>query len=158
MAAVSITYPPNTEDYKPNGNKVVISNSTFTRHHGNDGNCSSLYISHIKNAIFDNLTFVNNNCTGVTLVASEVTIRNVVNISNNMGIQGGAIQLLSDTVPYHDFSTFVMTSQAQLHMINNHAERYGGAIFSDITCESVTSCFFGVNISQTCLFFSGNGR
>ena len=156
LAAVSITYPPNTEDYKPNRNRVVIINSAFTQHQGTGGNCSSLYISHIKNAIFDNLTFVNNNCTGVTLVASEVTIRNVVNISNNMGIQGGALQLLSDTVPYHDISRFVMTSQAQLHMINNHAECYGGAIFSDVNCEYDTLCFFEVNYLQTCLFFSGN--
>ena len=153
MAAISVTY---LEEYEPNNNIVIISNSIFTKQHGNNGNCSALYISHINDVTFDNLTFINNHCTGITLVASQVTISNVVNLINNTGIQGGALQLLSDNVPFVDDSELIMTSQAQLHMKNNHAKHRGGAIFTDQTCEKFDWCFFEVTSPQPSFFFSGN--
>ena len=149
MAVISVTYPV---EYGPNDNIVIISNSIFTQHHGNNGNCSSLHISHID-VTLENLTFINNHCTGVTLVASQITVSNVVNLTNNIGIQGSALQLLSD---FGDFSKLIMTSQAQLYMQNNHAKHHGGAIFSDETCENFDRCFFEATSLLTTFFFSGN--
>ena len=153
MAAVSVTYLFETIQ---NRNKVVISNSTFTQHHGNNGKCSTLYTSHITKLLFENLSFFNNNCTGVTLVASQVTVSNVVNMTNNTGIQGGALQLLPDDASFIDITDItglIMTSTAQLHMINNHAKHLGGAIF---TYQKNYQCCFEVTSLQTYFFFSGN--
>ena len=130
-----------------NNNMVTIEHSIFEQNDGIYANCSTIYVKHMDNVSLENLTISDNNCTGITLVASKVTVKKRVDLTNNTGFQGGALQLLSERVSLTKppkFSTLTMTPQSQLHMINNTAKNYGGGIFTDERCvsEYTADCFF----------------
>ena len=149
---------------------IVIQNSTFNGNQGRDKNCSSLYVSRIMNLTLDDTVFYDNNCTGIILSASYMTIQNHLNMTRNSGLQGGAMQLRHGFIPIILLfnggqvkikSSFIMKSQSRLNLIENSATKYGGGIFADQSCEDkhINDCFFQVEqftSASKLLNFKGN--
>ena len=133
---------------------IVIQNSTFNGNRGINKNCSSLYVSRIMNFTLDDTVFYDNNCTGITLSASKMTIQNHLNMTRNSGLLGGAMQLRQMLIPLPGvtelrkiFSRFTLKPQSKLNLIENSAIEYGGGIFTDENCEDRNKekyCFFQV--------------
>ena len=90
---------PQTVAYIKDTWMVNIQNSTFNGNQGRDKDCSSLYVSHIMNLTLDDTVFYDNNCTGITLSASKMTIQNHLNMTRNSGLLGGAMQLRHMLIP-----------------------------------------------------------
>ena len=161
----SLSSSRNTEIVSINNfHNIVIENSCFESSHGIDGNCSSLYLHHSRNATLNSVLLQDNNCTGLTLHASSVQIENDVTIAGNSAILGGAINLKSDSIskPFSKFfSRITLSAKATLKIIHNSASRYGGGIFTDETCKNrdpEETCFFQFKANQTLkqVQFSGN--
>ena len=145
----TVAYIENTLSFKKGF--IVIQNSTFKGNQGKDKNCSSLYVSHIMNLTLDDTVFYDNNCTGIILSASNMTIQNHLNMTRNSGLQGGAMQLRHAFI--HRWFTrqfkssfIMMKSQSRLNLIENSVTEYGGGIFTDQSCEDkhINDCFFQV--------------
>ena len=112
--------------------------------------CSILDIQSINNFTLSDTDITDNNCTGISISDSNITIQNSVNLTRNHGLTGGGGIYISD------FSTIIFAKSSKLSLINNTAV-YGGGIYTDgITYD----CFFGFeddnNYLSDLLVFSGN--
>ena len=89
----------------------------------------------------DDTVFYDNNCTGIILSASNMTIQNHLNMTRNSGLLGGAMQLRYKLIPLpgatvlKKYSRFTLKPQSQLNLIENSATEYGGGNFTDEFCE-----------------------
>ena len=128
-----------------NTNMVTIENSLFRNNSGTYYKCSSIYLSHLDNITFENLTISDNHCSGIALIASNTTIKNKVDLIRNTGSLGGAMKIFSDSTR---MSKLMMTSQSHLNIINNTAKSYGGGILVDKTCQHTADCFFQFKDTQ----------
>ena len=150
---------------------IVVKKSFFNGNRGRDKNCSSLYVSGIDNITLDDTVFYDNNCTGIILSASKMTIQNHLDMTRNSGLLGGAMQLRHGfiyislpngvQIPVQCNSYFIMNSQSRFNLIENSATEYGGGIFTDQSCEDghTNDCFFQVEqftSASKLLNFKGN--
>ena len=88
--------------------------------------CSgTFYINNYPVTLQSNITFVNNNATGLELHSSILTIDEnaIVKFLNNRGEYGGAIGI-------YDCSYITLKKYTTLHFISNNAKELGGAIYS----------------------------
>ena len=154
---------------------LVIENSYFVKTIYK-GVCSSLYIKNIEKATLNNITIIDNNCTGIALHGSALKVLNHLNIVRNYGVDGGAIQMKHTLIStwFHlyiyqihsrKYSKLILTKDSQLHFVSNNSTTYGGGIFIDETCKernSRESCFFELesfaNVSNVhpLLYFKSN--
>ena len=140
-------------------NIFIIENSYFEKNYDilYKGMCSSLYIKDIENATLNDITIIDNNCTGIALHGTALKVLNHLNIVRNYGVNGGAIQMQHTLIhPLNQFHLFIgitsqkyskliLTNDSQLHFVNNNSTTYGGGIFINETCKernSRGSCFF----------------
>lgn len=125
---------------------VILDNSTLQGNQGIGGDCSALHVSGTKNFTLKDMNITDNYCTGIKLSASWVRFEGSVNLIRNVGLQGGALLLKSDTLfEAKVFSKIMFTKSSRLSIINNTANAYGGGIYSDETCDNRDyqgECFF----------------
>ena len=147
------------------GNEVHIENTYFERTYSTNGNCSNLLLKNMDNVVLADLSFQDNRCTGIALVASKVKVLRSMNFTRNNAMFGGAMKLESHLVSIKaavsalKFSKMVLNQSAQLIIINNTADQYGGGIFIDKSCEDCRKCFFqfdGTTTPWRALRFDGN--
>lgn len=121
---------------------MILEKSTFKGNQGTAADCSALHIINSNDITLRDVVIVDNHCTGITLSGSTMKLEKIVNISRNIGLQGGALSLKGHGL---HFSKLVFINSAQLIIINNTANTYGGGIYSDETCENR-------NINNYCFF------
>ncbi len=131
------------------GHTIILEKSQFVGNRGN-GNCSCLLIKNATDFKISNVSITDNSCTGITLQGSTMTIKNWLNITGNTGMLGGGIQLLKQVNGLTKmFSVLRMSVGAKLSIDESSATLYGGAIFSDETCEDRNKrkeCFFQFDV------------
>ena len=143
----------------------IIENTVFERNRGNnDSNCSCLSVRNsTEYLVLNGVTFTNNKCTGISLIASNMTIQNKLEMKRNFGMLGGAIRMLSVRDEHSkQFSSLFLRRESSLIMTNNYARFYGGGLYTDVTCEyrhPREDCpfqFEGGTPSTAAIRFSGN--
>ena len=97
-----------------NSNTVIIESTHFEGNHAKDASCSVLHIHAIKTIILNSLTFNNNSITGINSIASYIMIKNYLNMTDNSGVNGGAIELRSRIVPSIPLSELIEFSKIAL--------------------------------------------
>ena len=107
------------------------------------------------NMTFENIAIENSFVTPLLAIESNIYIKGVNNVfKNNTGSFGGAIALYS-------LSILFIAEDALLSFINNHAKKYGGAIY--VHQSIINYCFFQVQanyknplINNTKIYFENN--
>ena len=142
------------------GNKVHLQGLNFEGNYNVHGNvCSALLLRNLNNVLLEELSFLNNRCTGITLVSSIVTIQGSLNLTGNAALSGGGLKLVRSkatiNIPSVNFSRMILDRDCKINIINNTASRYGGGIFTDQTCNESPNCFFefiGGGIPESTVF------
>ena len=80
--------------------------------------------------ILNNITVTNSLSTGLVIIASVVTVENRLVFKNNTGVVGGGIAM-------HGSSVVVLSSTANLELIDNHASYKGGGMYIDQQTHSL---------------------
>lgn len=143
-------------------NEVYIQGLNFERNYNAYHNCSALLLQNLNNIILEDLSFHKNNCTGIALVSSNIKVQKSLNLTWNRAISGGGLRLESFPVTPLKFSRMVLDRNTQINIIGNKANKYGGGIFTDQTCNDSPGspeCFFQFNgaIPHSSVFnFTGN--
>lgn len=115
------------------GNVVLIETSSFEGNHGVHGDCSVLHANNM-NLTLSNVSITDNNCTGISLLASRIKLETTINLT---GLQGGALSLKSSKeADLLTFSILLLSTSSVVNIINNTADTYGGGISSDETCDN----------------------
>ena len=78
-------------------------------------------LSNLKQISFTHCTFTDNIGSAIFVYDSVVTFSGTNTFMNNTGVNGGGLYITNGFI--------VLSSQAHLHFINNHAENNGGAIY-----------------------------
>ena len=87
-------------------------------------------------ANFTECNFEHNNLTAIALAQSTVIFHGNISITGNNGTNGGGMLLC-----YQSFLYF--TSYTNIVFTNNHASRFGGAIFAEDQClGTFQTCFY----------------
>ena len=147
---------------KSNSNSV-IKDTVFKENKGINYHCSLLNAHFVTNLSLSNVDIVENNCTGITLTASNATIESEITLERNIGLRAGGILLKGENVlrsynPYTIFTPAKMIfngPNSKVVLVNNQANKYGGAIHSVQTCQE-NRCFFELNTAQEVFRFLGN--
>ena len=108
-----------------------------------------------NNVTFEDIIIENSRDTALFVVDSNIYMKGVKNLfKNNTGLFGGAIALYSSSI-------LLIVQDASVSFINNHAQRFGGAIYIDKSISSY--CFFQVQanyknplINSTKIYFENN--
>lgn len=133
--------------------ELIIEKSDFV---ANTADSAALIVINTKNVTLKNLTFKNNFCTGIDIIASIVKIKSRLDIVNSLGYYGGAIGIESE-VPFLLNEThnpqLILEANSEVHLINNTA-LFGGGIFIDRACP-VENCFVTFEKNSS-LHFLGN--
>ena len=92
------------------------------------------HINNINDITMTNCTFADNDGTGLRIYNSFVTFTGSNCFINNIGNNGGAIQMLNDAL-------LLLQNDTNISFINNHATKMGGAIY---VAQSVytNNCFY----------------
>ena len=129
--------------------KVKVSSCNFS-HHGQDltenpTRNSPKYgdaVIFVKESPYfgiNKTNIVDNMCSGLTAITSNVIISDTVNISNNTAYSGGGILLCSNALLYFKQHTHLIIT-------GNHAEHTGGGINVETECVlNSPVCFFQVS-------------
>jgi len=101
-----------------------------------------------------NCTFSNNYSPALHMVNSSLVLAEKVTFDNNLAEYGGAVILNSN-------STLTITPHSEITFNNNHATRYGGAIYCNVLLENdcfknVSNAILILNESNTVIEFNGN--
>ena len=98
------------------------------------------------NLIISNSKILDSSVTGISLFKSKLSLDGTVIIRNNSGINGGGLVLCG--------SSFIqLYPNADLRFVNNHADIFGGAIYSESQCKDTHPiCFFQFAVVQKCAF------
>jgi predicted outer membrane repeat protein len=120
-------------------NSIVLEKSSFLGNNGRDEDCAVLYVKDLRNFTINNISIVDNNCTGIILHNSTIQLKNSVELVRNHGQLGGGMKLIK--------SDILFTLGSKLTIINNTAELYGGGIYS----QAGTICRY-------CLYHFGGGN
>ena len=92
------------------------------------GHGSTVYFMDIQNVTISNCEFIQNNGTALTAEQSNIVFTGDVLFKENWGTFGGALSLF--------YSFQFLLPQTNLHFLNNHAERFGGAIYYLLPVEA----------------------
>ena len=83
-----------------------------------------------------NTSIINNNCSGLVAIGSNIIFNGAVNISNNNVSSGGGLVLCSRAILYFNVST-------ELTIADNRAKHVGGGILVEYNCRQAKPiCFF----------------
>ena len=117
--------------------KIALSQCLFTNNsekwHYKDGGVIWLNKSKV---LLDNISVTDNNCRGLYLSESIITINQIVVISNNHAVRasGGGINLIGCVCASH--SQLVFNQGSHLNIKNNRADKKGGGIYIESTCDN----------------------
>ena len=98
-----------------------INASLLSRNARNAPHHESVYFMYIQNVTISNCEFIQNNGTALTAEQSNIIFTGDVLFRENYGTFGGALFL--------SYSFQFILPQTNLIFLNNHAERFGGAIY-----------------------------
>ena len=113
--------------------QTVFENTTFRHNHQNidglpfprnanvPGTKTTAYFMYVQNVTISNCEFIQNNGTALTAEQSNIIFTGDVLFRENWSILGGALSLF--------YSFQFLLPQTYLLFANNHAERFGGAIY-----------------------------
>ena len=131
--------------------RITLSQCLFTNNaeyaHSEHGSVIRLHNSEI---LLDNVKITDNNCRGLYLAESTVTINQTVIISNNhaVGASGGGI-LMDCGYSDHD-SQLRFNQGSHLSIKNNRADKKGGGIYINSTCIG----YHSFNKYIDCLYYT----
>ena len=106
--------------------------------------CSgALYLRNMHDVSLKDIQFINNNCSSVYAVNSQIACKGKLQFHSNKAFNGGAFDLncVSDT------SLVYLYPKSKLYISNNSAE-YGGAIAARQDCGDSQLCFFQPTLSE----------
>lgn len=110
------------EKKKHLSSSIEISNTLFEKNFGRKlKDCSSLHIKSYS-VTLNNLSFIDNHCTGIILESSILILRKRISMTGNTGLNGGALQLNSN-------SSLHFEPHSQMSIVRNTAVLYGGGIY-----------------------------
>ena len=138
-------------------NKVLLENCSFTRNQG----ASALHLVKMIDFTISDVDIHDNDCTAIALVTSNMKVKNHLDITRNLGWQGGGVSLHDDyVIVRQEYSQILLTNSSMLRITNNTAVTYGGGIFTNETCEARSrnnTCFFQFESTfMTHILMSGN--
>ena len=134
--------------------EIEFSNCNFTNNipttkafpasfHTEETHNGVLFIQGIESATLSGCMFVSNNCSGIVLVQSLLTMRGENIIHNNTGVRGGGMVLCSRSIIF-------LHENLTLNISENRAKEFGGGIYVESECDQdVPHCFFQVNDTST---------
>ena len=132
--------------------EVSFKNTSFSKHQFVGSKPGNVFAQHgIINAlsvgklVLHNTNFTDNNSTAISLLSSNMVLRGHVIFENNVGFNGGALELCTSSVIIIENST-----RTHIEFINNHAHKAGGAIYAEEPClDAVPTCFFQPELNLT---------
>ena len=106
---------------------------------------SAFYVEENAVTILRDCQFLNNKCTGLSAVESNLLLEGNIEIFNNTAISGGGIVLCANSVMYlHEDVTVIVRG--------NHATQNGGGIYTEFECaQAIPPCFFQVQSTAVAL-------
>ena len=136
-----------------------ITNTIFRDNDGMDMNCTVVYIDANSKISIENSTIRDNNCSGILLLGSHLTINQILDISGNKGEFGGGLRMHYHVQPRNILKInepkLEVLNNSQLILEDNFATVHGGGIYIDrpFSCSSDSSaCFFHVPNFQNYYF------
>ena len=139
--------------YKARHYVVIRGCTMFTRNinHSPDSSRGSVIGVLRAEAVLDNVDIVNNNCTGLYILKSRVTVNATVIIDNNhaIGSNGGGIRIECGNerqIPLED-AKLIVNKDSHLYVQNNKADIKGGGIYISREC---ILCSRGLPTRQCC--------
>ena len=112
-------------------------------HYYNDNSTgSSLYISSVYNVTINGLTVRNNDASGAVVLNSAVVVTGKNYFINNTGYKGGGIS-------FYGTSFLMPLYPAIIVFIGNHALKFGGAIFIDVSSQIENYCLLQITFYLT---------
>ena len=125
---------------------IVVKNVAFSNSEARYGSlCSgALYLRNVHDISLKDVQFVNNNCSSVYAVDSQIACKGKLEFLGNKASSGGAFDLncIADT------SLIYLYPESKLHISNNSAG-YGGAIAAKEDCGDTQLCFFQPTLSES---------
>ena len=86
--------------------------------------------------------FVNNSCTGIAAVHSNLVLEGEIMVINNTGKNGGGMIMCANSVMY-------LSPNVNILMQDNCATEFGGGIYAEFECtQAIPPCFFQINVSD----------
>ena len=144
---VSHNYPGylqhGTLQYQFNFTDCTFSKNSFAESHEIHYRAGSgaVFIEQVQSSvIFTNCSFNKNKLSGIVLVQSNVILNGSINISGNSAINGGGILLCYQSFLYLMPNTSIL-------LLDNYANKSGGAIFVDDQClATYPMCFYQASL------------
>ena len=128
--------------------ELVISDTTFVNNAGvqsltKEYDCAVVHINQATIVTLVNTTFIENNCTCISINRSILHFKETIGFYRNIGYNGGALAFLeySSTA----YSLLMLQPHTNVNMANNTAVQYGGGILVDDICIIDVPCFFQVD-------------
>ena len=140
-----ITYTlPEYEQHKTVFFEVSFSNCKFENNYVQNMKDSvprtgALFMEYARNITIENSKFVNNRCTGVVALGSNLLLHGKNMIYNNTGVKGGGMFFCAGGLMH-------LYNGSELNITRNSASLSGGGIYVDNECSpAVSYCFFQVD-------------
>ena len=142
----------------PDPMNYEINNCVFTNNVDYQEKSEIVLLYGMHGIIIQNSTFSNNHGTSISIHDSKFSFVDFVKFQNNSGQSGGALALYSSILK-------ITIMPAKVHFYNNHATKFGGAIFiNNPSFDFVTNinrpCFYhchvGFNIDSFHIHFENN--
>ena len=99
----------------------------------------ALYTQYARSVSIRSCNFIDNNCTGIVAIHSNLLLHGNNTIRGNTGIKGGGILFCASSMMH-------LYNGTQLTIANNSASLYGGGIYVEDDCsQAVSYCFFQID-------------
>ena len=140
----------NTPDGFQTHTRVVVSDTTFVNNAGvqsltKEYDCAVVHVTKVMNVTLVNTTFIENNCTCISINRSILHFKRIVSFYRNMGYNGGALVILKNTLcSLATSSSLTLSPHTVVNMVNNTAVQYGGGILAVSECNTKVPCFFQI--------------
>ena len=103
--------------------------------------CGTVYIEEDPSTDFTNSHFEGNNCTAIKAIHSNLLFQGNLTFHDNLGINGGALELCGGSIMY-------LLPHTSVNLSSNHALHSGGGIYAETECpQSKPACFFQLDQS-----------
>ena len=100
-----------------------------------------LFVQDIQSIVLNNSTFVNNTCTGIIAIQSNLMLKGSNLIQNHTGTRGGGMVFCAGSKMHLYAGTLLTITQ-------NNVSQYGGGIFVEDDCSQVVPyCFYQVDVN-----------
>ena len=86
--------------------------------------------------------FVNNSCTGIAAVHSNLVLEGEIMVIKNTGKNGGGMIMCANSVMY-------LSPNVNVLIQDNRALEFGGGIYAEFECtQAIPPCFFQINVND----------